>query len=230
MVGKRAPTVDRFFEKFTIAAPDECWEWRANTNGVGYGLLWSLEDRRKVLAHRYSYEHFVGPIAHGAFILHSCDNPRCVNPAHLRQGTNQENVADMDSRGRRNTTPMLGTDNPNAIMTDETVTALRRDYVSGVSRPSLAAKYGLSVQSVNDFTSGRSWPHLLGLGGSPTLADLRSVARKNKKTNAVLTPESVREIRAALAMGALGIDLAAKYGVHKATISDIKRRKIWADV
>ena len=125
---------------------------------------------------------------------------------------------------------MLGTDNPNAIMTDETVTALRRDYVSGMSRPSLAAKYGLSVQSVNDFTSGRSWPHLLGKGGSPTISELKATARKNTKPGAILTPEIVHEIRSALSLGALGIDLASKYGVHKATISDIRRRKIWADV
>lgn len=230
MVGKRAPTPDRFLAKFDTATPDKCWEWKANTNGAGYGLLWSLEHGRKVLAHRYSYEYFVGPLRDDELILHSCDNPACVNPAHLRVGTHKQNVADMDLRGRRNTTPLLGVENPNAVLTAEQVTALRIDYCAGAGRAELASKYGVSPLSIHDYVSGGAWAHLLGKDGSPTLADLQAQAKKNSKPSATLTPEIVREIRTELSRGAMGIDLAAKYGVHKATISDIKLRKIWADV
>jgi len=184
----------------------------------------------KRLAHRLSYEDAKGRIPKGGLILHSCDNPACVNPAHLRVGSYKENVSDMDSRGRRNNSPMKGSENPNAFMTDALVTSLRRDYISGMSRAEIAAKYGVSLQSVNDFTLGRSWRHLLGKDGSPSLDDLRVAAQRNKKPNTKLTPEIVIKIRAELSGGATGIELSERYGVHKATISDIKRRKIWADV
>lgn len=185
MVGKRAPTYERFLAKFTNAGPDDCWEWTASQNGAGYGFFWSLEERRKVLAHRYSYEFFVGPIPSGGLILHSCDNPACVNPAHLRVGTYKQNVEDMDIRGRRVTAPMPGSKNPQAKLTDTQVIALRRDYISGVPRDVLSTRYGVSVESLSDYTSGRSWKHLLGKEGGPALAQLKAATRTPPVSEAV---------------------------------------------
>lgn len=56
--------------------------------------------KKKTTIARILLEMFVGPGFPGAFALHSCDNPKCVNPAHLRWGTRQENIDDMVSRGR----------------------------------------------------------------------------------------------------------------------------------
>lgn len=61
--------------------------------------------RRKLLAHRHIYEQCFGTIKRGNVILHLCDNPKCVNPEHLRQGTQAENVRDMDRKGRRVSVP-----------------------------------------------------------------------------------------------------------------------------
>lgn len=75
-----------------------CWLWtRARTSG-GYGHFRLMG--MQVYAHRASYEAHVGPIPDGLHILHACDTPACVNPAHLRPGTHQENMHDRDSRGR----------------------------------------------------------------------------------------------------------------------------------
>lgn len=54
-----------------------------------------------LLAHRVSYELHHGPIPQGALILHSCDNPGCVNPAHLRAGTQSENILEAFAKGRK---------------------------------------------------------------------------------------------------------------------------------
>ena len=74
------------------------------SHGAGYGRV-TIGDNRRVLAHRYSWAYAHGveidDIPEGFFVLHSCDNPPCVNPNHLRIGTAKENNEDMMSRGRQ---------------------------------------------------------------------------------------------------------------------------------
>lgn len=77
----------------------DCWLWTAGVGSTGYGQFGL--GGRMVKSHRVAYELEVGPIPTGMYVLHSCDEKRCVNPAHLRIGTQQENIHDMDSRGRR---------------------------------------------------------------------------------------------------------------------------------
>lgn len=81
----------------------ECLVFTGAANDRGYGMVSGHVDgkKRMLFAHRLSYEHTYGSIPPGMFVLHSCDNPPCVNPAHLRAGTQRDNVGDMDARGRR---------------------------------------------------------------------------------------------------------------------------------
>lgn len=81
----------------------ECWLWTSAVNNNGYGLI--CIDGRAVSAHRVMYALMVGPIPegddyHGVCVLHHCDNPRCVNPAHLFLGSQQDNINDMLAKGR----------------------------------------------------------------------------------------------------------------------------------
>lgn len=79
-----------------------CWEWRGSRNYYGYGTFSAHRlGHVKSRAHRVVYEHIVGPIPEGKVLLHSCDNPPCVNPEHLRPGTRPENSADMVAKDRR---------------------------------------------------------------------------------------------------------------------------------
>ena len=78
-----------------------CWEWNGKRNDNGYGLITSKKyglDGARV--HRVIYELRVGEIPQGAMIRHSCDNPPCMNPAHLQTGSRQDNIDDMMRRGR----------------------------------------------------------------------------------------------------------------------------------
>ena len=80
---------------------NNCWIWQLNCSVTGYGQAVSMNESQKgVLAHRLSYEVFNGPIQNGKLVLHSCNKPSCVNPKHLRQGTNQDNSDDMIRAGR----------------------------------------------------------------------------------------------------------------------------------
>lgn len=76
-----------------------CWLWSRGVTGDGYGALKCHGYPRS--AHRASWQAHNGPIPPGLHILHSCDTPQCVNPAHLRAGTHAENMADITARGRR---------------------------------------------------------------------------------------------------------------------------------
>ena len=75
-----------------------CWEWIGPRDRYGYGRASRI--KKPVRCHRYVWEQYNGPIPDGLCVLHSCDNPPCLNPAHLRLGTHQQNVNDRSSRGR----------------------------------------------------------------------------------------------------------------------------------
>jgi len=91
-----------FWSKVERAGAEECWLWTAGRAWNGYGRFQCIENgkTRRVAAHRFAYERLVGAIPAGLELLHSCDTPACVNPAHLRPGTHAENMADMVERGR----------------------------------------------------------------------------------------------------------------------------------
>ena len=96
------PLEERLWAK--VAKGDECWEWSGGKNDKGYGLIGL---RKKLYyVHRLSYEWHLGPIPDGMLVLHSCDNPACVNPSHLSLGTVQDNSNDMVERRRHRTHSM----------------------------------------------------------------------------------------------------------------------------
>lgn len=90
----------RFDRAVRKGEPDECWEWQSRSKAHGYGMI--RFDRKYLGAHRVSLFLETGswPPSDRPFVLHSCDNPLCCNPAHLRFGTHDENMADMATRGR----------------------------------------------------------------------------------------------------------------------------------
>lgn len=92
-------------EVLNVADLGVCWEWKGSLDGWGYGALRTLEGRQEA-AHRVAYRVWVGPIPEDKILLHSCDVPKCINPAHLRLGTDAENARDRDSRGRSGSAKM----------------------------------------------------------------------------------------------------------------------------
>lgn len=93
----------------TTVMASGCIEWTGYTDPKGYGRLSVASG--EVLAHRIAYGMHYGAINNGLHVLHRCDNPSCVNPAHLFLGTNDDNMADKVRKGR--TSRFYGEDNPN---------------------------------------------------------------------------------------------------------------------
>ncbi len=97
----RTPVPERFWPKVDKRGADECWEWTASRRGRGYGSF-GVPDVGVVDAHRMSYAlaHDMDVTNMPFVVRHTCDNPPCVNPAHLLAGTMQDNMDDMWERDR----------------------------------------------------------------------------------------------------------------------------------
>ena len=96
----RTPIEVRFWAKVDVRGDDDCWEWTGCRKPSGYGQLNLGKGKPRGAAYRLSYEWAKGPIPEGQVVMHSCDNPPCVNPAHLSVGTQRDNALDMVSKGR----------------------------------------------------------------------------------------------------------------------------------
>lgn len=94
------PLAERFWGR--VNKTETCWLWTGGTTTNGYGRIYLIRGGswKAVSAHRLSYELAFGRIPDGLCVLHHCDNPPCVNPAHLYAGTMTDNNRDMNSRGR----------------------------------------------------------------------------------------------------------------------------------
>ncbi len=117
--GRRRPAmpeltaeVARFWTKVDKRSGNECWNWKAGVRGKGYGCF--RYEGKMETAHRVAWMMEHGQIPAGLHLLHYCDNPLCVNPAHCFLGTNHDNVLDRHAKGRTRVDPSR----PNASKTE----------------------------------------------------------------------------------------------------------------
>lgn len=135
----------RFWEKCIPEPNSGCWLWMGNVLWNGYGTIW--RDRKHAYAHRISWELTTGPIPDGLCVCHRCDNPVCVNPAHLFLGTTADNMADKVRKGRH----QPGEKAPWAKLKADDVREIRASSDTGRA---LALRYGLNQSNISRVRSG----------------------------------------------------------------------------
>jgi hypothetical protein len=141
------------FNRNTPTRGDGCWEWQGARQTSEYGLpAYGLISRQ--YAHRWAYEHFVGPIPDGLVVRHGCDNPPCVNPAHLTVGSHADNSNDAVRRDR----VAHGTRIPQSRLNPDQVREIRRKYAAGgVTYRELAAEYGVGLATIYRAVAREAW-------------------------------------------------------------------------
>lgn len=133
--------------------PDECWPWTGSTDGEGYGLI--AVNGRSRRANRVAWSQHNGPIPTGAVIRHTCDNPPCVNPAHLLMGTQADNIADAIERKRW----IHGQRHPRAKLTTGQVQEIRAALAAGTSPTELSRRYPVSLAHICRIRDEQSRKH-----------------------------------------------------------------------
>ena len=93
---KNTTLIEKFRERYVVT--DGCWEWIGAKDKNGYGVI--TYKTLPIKAHRYSFSVHYGEILEGMSVLHKCDNPSCVNPEHLFQGTQRDNMHDAIKKKR----------------------------------------------------------------------------------------------------------------------------------
>ncbi len=141
----------RFWAK--VDKSDECWLWTAAKDRKGYGLF-KLTGSVTRSAHRVSWMLTRGSMpASSVVVMHTCDNPGCVNPAHLKLGTNLENNADKVAKGRHT----LGERNGNAKLTADQVRFIRS---APLTSSALGKHFGIAPGYVRQIRGRGAWRHI----------------------------------------------------------------------
>lgn len=195
---------ERFWSK--VDKSGDCWIWTAAPDTAGYGQF--RYEGKNVKAHRVSFffENGYWP----KVTRHTCDNPPCVNPAHLLDGSHKDNSDDIYARERNNG------------LTASQVEEIRNIPMSRTIISDVAKRYGLSEKRVRDIIDGTVWSRLPGA---------REIVRQ--KSRSKLSIEDIIEIKKELARdryrGQINT-LAKKYGVTHSQICHIKSGLIHSDV
>lgn len=139
-----------------VVKGEGCWPWQGASMTSGYGSF-GVERGQMVGAHRYSWQIANGPIPNGMWVLHTCDNRPCVNPAHLWLGSALDNNRDAIAKGRRARQDQRGEANGRAKLALDQVLHIR---ASDTPAPVLALQYGVTKELVYAIRRRRLWRHV----------------------------------------------------------------------
>ncbi len=144
---------ERFWTNVDRRGIDECWPWLGSKFGKGYGRI-RIGDKLRP-AHRVSWEIANGAqMADGLYACHHCDNPPCVNPAHIFAGTPSENAIDMMSKGRN----PIQKGSPN--LNEAIAKIIKSRLAAGQSQRSLALEFRISTNTIHKIFVGKIWSHV----------------------------------------------------------------------
>lgn len=197
------PIFERFSEKYQVNEETGCWDWKGTKVGLGYGMISGERGTGGIVASRFSYEHFVGPIPEGMVVRHRCDNPGCVNPDHLVLGSHQDNMNDMVKRGR------------GRILDAEQAAEATRMHESGETFAAVARVFGVNINTIRR-TVARAKD-----------GDTGGIGRESKdRKYTILSREQRRMVESLVGQGFSIMQVAKEFGVDRRTVRNILAGKL----
>ena len=143
-----------FWDKVEIGSPSKCWIWPYGKITAGYGEF--IFSAMHFYTHRFMWQEIHGKIPDDMCILHKCDNPSCINPAHLFLGTKLDNTRDMISKDRN----PKGEDYNHAKLTNNHVIEIRQLLSKGIYQKDIASIYNVSQDTISAIKLGQTWSHI----------------------------------------------------------------------
>jgi hypothetical protein len=147
---------ERLLKFVKINEETNCWDWIGAKNRKGYGSLHFGGKTR--IAHRMSYELYVGEIPSGLLVCHHCDQPECINPEHLFLGTDLDNSNDKFLKGRQRF--LVGEDNVTSKLTTFEIVEIKNMLKEGIGLTVIAKKYNTSRSNIDSIKKHKSWRHI----------------------------------------------------------------------
>lgn len=130
-----------------------CWEWQRYLS-KGYGMM--IYKGRATGMHRISWIVFKNENPGELFVLHKCDNRKCINPDHLFLGTQKDNIKDMYNKGRNKCNATYG----NTKLTEEQVLEIRKIDKKLHTCIEIGKKYGVNATAINKIQRRKTWKHI----------------------------------------------------------------------
>lgn len=228
MARPRPPILDAFNARY-VMQPSGCWEWIGSRDKGGYGEYQTEKiplgdgryNRRRKKAQRIAWELFRGPIPPRMEVCHECDNPPCVNPAHLFLATHKQNMEDRDWKGRH----AYGVKHYQTKLTEQDVRDIR---ASRLTLAELAPLYGIAPQTISEIKNRKTWKHVAG--ERLDNAGDNQFRRGSAHALALLTEADIPTIRRRLQEGQTCVAIGRDYGVSDAVIRHIKKGRTWTHV
>jgi len=235
----RKSVEERFWGKVDKRGEDECWEWKAGIGSTGRGIF--HYDGKARHAPRISWILAKGKIPDGAFICHTCDNGKCVNPKHLFIGNALINNRDCYAKGRH---PILrGENDPKSKLNNEKVLKIVEMYETGnYSQYQIAKMFNVSRSAILAILRGQSWAEITGIKKPLNVflnnmdKHLKTLTKKYPPSYAIgenasrakLTSQQVIEIRKHKNTNhRMKKELSKKYGVGISAIYAILENRTW---
>ena len=143
------------FEGNHVVTDSGCWEWTKCKDPNGYGRI--QHDGRAQVAHRIAWALWVGPIPKGMCVLHKCDNPTCINPDHLFLGTQLDNIADMNKKGRHGKAVHKSGSSPMSKLAWPDILSIRKMRREGMKQSEIALAFGVTTENISMIVLHKTW-------------------------------------------------------------------------
>jgi|SaaInlV_200m_DNA_3_1039701.scaffolds.fasta_scaffold02567_5 predicted DNA-binding protein YlxM (UPF0122 family) len=210
--------LDRFWSKVEFKYLENgeidtnaCMEWTAGTNYNSYGQF--TIGKIHYLTHRFSFECFNGPVDFDLVVRHTCNNPLCLNPLHLKVGTQQENIDDMMAANRQSKNV--------ESLTKKQVLEIKELLDQYVKIIVIAERYNVHFQTISNIRRGKYWSRITGI---------KKGDYEQNINHGILVKEQLLEIKNLFGLGVKSRIIAEQFDVSEGTISNIRRGNFWSNI